>query len=215
MDCKEFKTKLEAIDTLFVPADVAEHGMNCALCRNLLDAQERMTLGLKINRHAVQSPDLTALIMEKVSHQKPDEAPTKSLFEKLIGWLAPTTPLKSSLFYGAAGILLFALCHAVIDRGVALRELKRQPSWRLVSSEGRIHGALGDPKIPIPFGTRIECDTGAAANFAFGDRLRVSLHEARVTLASGQVDIETGVVEADITHVNGVSGFSQNSTRRN
>jgi len=201
MDCQEFKNRLETIDTLSVPAELKEHGRNCVTCKKVLDTQERMTLGLKINRYAVQSPDLTARIMEKISHQKPEEADSKSLFERIATWIAPNTPLKSLLFYGTAGILIFALCHAIIDRGGELRALRQQHSWRLVSSEGLVHGIATGSIAPIPSGTRIECDPGAAASLAFGNRFRVSLHEAHVTLASGQIDIVTGVVEADITHI--------------
>lgn len=201
MDCKEFKNSLEAADSLAISAELKEHGSSCASCKRLLEAQKRMSLGLEINRRAVSPPDLTSRIMQRIAHQKAETSDSTSWFEQIFTLLTPNTPLKSSLFSVAAGVVLVTLCYTVIDRGSELQSLRQKHSWRMVSSEGRISGiTAGSKDVDIAFGTRIECQAGANARVELGDRFRVSLHEARAVLASGQIHLESGSVEADITH---------------
>lgn len=201
MDCREFKTSLEASDSLAVSAELKAHAGSCAACRKILEAHERMSLGLEVNRRAVSTPDLTPRIMQRIAQQKPEPSDSTTWVERLVALLTPTTPLKSSLFYVTAGVVIVALCHTVIDRGNKLQDLRQKHSWRMVSSEGRISGvAPGSKDSGIVFGTRIECEAGANARVEFGDRFRISLNEARAVLASGQIDLESGSVVADITH---------------
>ncbi len=208
MDCKQFKSILESADTLGVPAELKEHGKSCPSCARLLEAQERMALGLEINRRAVRAPDLTAHIMQRVSQEKPSASDSPSLIERLIALVAPKTPFASSVFYVAAGVVIVALCHAVIDRGSELQDLRRHHAWRMVSAEGSISGVSPDAKTKgVAFGTRLACEAGATARVELGDRFRLTLNGAKAVLASGQVDLESGSIDADIVHIPNVVPF--------
>ncbi|HOT27539.1 MAG TPA: FecR domain-containing protein [Candidatus Ozemobacteraceae bacterium] len=202
MDCKQFRSILEAADTLGVPAELKQHAATCASCARLLEAQERMSIGLEINRRAVHAPDLTARIMRRVAQEKPAASDSPGWLERLVALVTPKTAFASSVFYVAAGVVIVALSHAVIDRGSELQDLRRHHAWRMVSAEGRISGASPDAKTKgVAFGTRLACEDGATARVELGDRFRLSLNGANAVLASGQVDLESGSIDADIVHV--------------
>lgn len=202
MDCKQFKSLLETTDMLGVPAELKEHGMSCPSCAGLLEAQERMTLGLEINRRAVRPPDLSARIMKRIAQEKPTTSGSPDWLERLIALVTPKTPFASSIFYVVAGVIIVALCHAVIDRGSELQELRRHHAWRMVSTEGRISGVPSDAKTKgLPFGTLLDGEAGAIARIELADRFRLSLNGAKAILASGQIDLESGSINADIGHI--------------
>lgn len=208
MDCKQFKSILEAADTLGVPAELKEHGKSCPSCARLLEAQERMALGLEINRRAFRTPDLTGRIMQRVALEKPAASDSPGWLERLIALVTPKTPFASSVFYVAAGIAIVALCHSVIDRGSELQDLRRHHAWRMVSAEGRVLGVTPDTKKKgIAFGTRLDCEAGANVRVELGDRFRLSLSGAKAVLASGQVDLESGSIEANIVHFPNAAPF--------
>ncbi|OQA05513.1 MAG: fec operon regulator FecR [bacterium ADurb.Bin374] len=206
MDCKQFRNILEAADTLGVPAELKEHAATCVSCTRLLEAQERMSLGLEINRRAVRVPDLTARIMKRAAQEKPTSSDSSGWIERLVALVTPRTPFASSVFYVAAGVVIVALCHSIIDRGSELQDLRRHHAWRMVSTEGHISGMSPEAKTKgIAFGTRLDCEPGATANIELGERFRISLNGVKAVLASGQVDLESGSIEANIEHVpNGV-----------
>lgn len=208
MDCKQFRNILEAADTLGVPAELKEHAAACVACSRLLEAQERMSLGLEINRRAIRVPDLTTRIMQRVAKEKPAASDSPGWLERLITLVTPKTPFASSVFYVAAGVIIVALCHAVIDRGSELQDLRRHHAWRMVSAEGSITGVSSDAKTKgIAFGTRLDCEAGATARVEFDGRFRLSLNGAKAVLASGQVDLESGSIDANIEHVPNAAPF--------
>ncbi|HOY67256.1 MAG TPA: hypothetical protein PLP29_10215 [Candidatus Ozemobacteraceae bacterium] len=201
MDCREFKTRLETEETLSVPAALSEHAARCPACAKLLAAQERLRIGIEINRRAVRPPDLSPRIMERIARQKPEQSDEPGLIERLVALISPNTPIRSMVYYGAAGLIIFALSHAVIERAVELRRQKAAPvAWTLVSSRGALTLPAGaEVGRPIPSDTTITCEKDAEGRFAFGSFCRIQLHSARATLASGAVHIESGVLEAELT----------------
>ncbi|HEY9070063.1 MAG TPA: hypothetical protein VIV61_07375 [Candidatus Ozemobacteraceae bacterium] len=199
MDCREFKARLETEESLSVPAALKEHAAQCHGCARLLAAQERLRIGIEINRRAVCPPDLSSRIMERIARQNPETTGEPGLFERLVLLLSPSTPVRSMLYYGTAGIIIFALCHAVIERSVELRRQKLSPGWTLTSTRGPLSLPAGTAiGSRLPADTVITCGNDGEGQLIYGSFCRIRLYSARATLASAGIRLESGTLDAEL-----------------
>ena len=204
MNCHESQQLLETREQLSLPVECEAHARGCPACLKKLELHRRMIDGLLVVRAACRPPDLAGAIVAKIQSRVSAPEP---LVEKLRRWwqfVSPTTPLKASVFYGMAGVLILALCWAVLYRASTLVPLKKDEPmavWRVSFLSGSVpksletflHAGSG----AIPTGTTIETGPAGIAQVTLPGRCeldavgaRLEVLEDGIRLLSGKANIQ-------------------------
>ncbi len=201
MNCQEFLARLDAHDSLSIPPELETHARGCAACRPKLDAARRMGDGLAVVRGCVRVPDLAARIRQTAGHSSVPSGSSASLGERLMDWwmwLAPTTPMKSTLFYGASAAIIFLLCWTIVSRVPPRSPAVVSPAvgWTLAMDRGAWPSGIAVPtgadRAGVAIGQALVFAPGAQGRLVWPGRAVVSQLDGRVTPLVGGFRLEAG-----------------------
>ncbi|NLI75418.1 MAG: hypothetical protein GX442_03105 [Candidatus Riflebacteria bacterium] len=196
MNCQDFQNGLDTRDPYTPSAEEQAHARTCMACRRKLEASRRLLEGLAVVRGCARVPDLAPRIRQAAAAAGPVDAAGPSLGDRLIAWvqfLAPTSPLKSSLFYAAAGSIIFVLLWAVLARVPPRTEgpaAAGKHAWQMTMLHGgqpTVTGPGGVAAAPeagttFPAGAELAFPPASRARFRLPGQAEVEVEGARLTL---------------------------------
>ncbi len=207
MNCQEFLARLDAHDALDLPTDLEGHAQDCPACRARLAAARRMGEGLAVLRGAVRVPDLALRIRQAAARNPASAGSSVSWGEWLMDWwmwLAPTTPFKSTVFYGASAAIIFALCWTIVARVPPNRQEMAPPAmaWTLAMERGSWPEGVavlpGTDRASVALGQRLAFPAGAQGRLVWPGRAVVSQLDGRVVPLADGVRLEAGTARLDV-----------------
>lgn len=156
-------------------------------------------------------PDLSQQILAKISQGKAAKQPVRRFLEESVKLLIPTTPGKSMAFYGIAGILIFFLCKAIIDKAIIRQSVNKAQAaitWEvsLVRSTGtEKESSLTECTTPmfLKDGDTFTLADNSEARIILSDISRATLENAKVKFMNNGFFLEKGKATVSVNRVAG------------